>query len=236
MIKAVLFDKDGTLFELGNLWDEPTQLAYDKLLDRTDFTDSERRSFLCKMGMEAGRMIPNSICAAGSIREQAHEFSKIVDWDENQIAVFLEHEFLTYIKSHPEAFQLVGYMRETLEVLSRDYFLGVVTNDNSALARQALEVTGLKRYFEFVAAADQYPEKPDVASLEALSQQEGFALDEMVYVGDSSIDMQYGKLTAAAIGYASDQSAYDALSEADYIIEDMRQVVEIVNRLNQKEG
>ncbi|WP_164470868.1 HAD family hydrolase [Vaginisenegalia massiliensis] len=235
MIKAIIFDKDGTLFALGNMWDKPTEWAYRKLLKQSQLNPDQQEAFMLHMGIDQGKMVPNSLSAAGSIQDQAEEFNKILPLSTKEISQMLEDNFLTYISQHPEAFVLMPGLEATLETLAKDYYLGLVTNDNYRLAQQALETTGLAKYFRFVGCADQYAPKPNPAALEALAQKEGFAFDEMVYVGDSALDMTYGRLTKAAIGFAEQESYRTFLKEADYLIDHMEQLPALIDQINREQ-
>src|SRR5690554_2663191 len=97
MIKAIIFDKDGTLIDLGNTWDEPTIHAMDVMMELTDLSLVEKIKFKQKMGVEATYIVPNSVVAAGSISEQAALLSEVVPLPITEIALKLEQLYLDYI-------------------------------------------------------------------------------------------------------------------------------------------
>ena len=51
MIKAIIFDKDGTILELGATWDEPTVIAFNRLMELTDLTTAEAKAYGEKLGI-----------------------------------------------------------------------------------------------------------------------------------------------------------------------------------------
>lgn len=231
MIKAIILDKDGTLIELGQTWDKPSIDATEYFLDQTEMNEEEKAAFRLRMGVEGDKILANSIFAAGSIEDQANEILEISSMTKDDIETFLENVYLDHVQGNPEHVQVMDGAISALDALKEKYILAVVTNDNVRIAEETLKLAGLENYFEFVAGADDYGPKPNPAALFEIAKRFDITLDEMVYVGDSTVDMQYGKHTRASIGLAVEDDHRHHLGEADYIMSHFDELVDIIERI-----
>lgn len=231
VIKAIILDKDGTLIELGQTWDKPSVDATEYLLEKSDMNEEKKDNFRKHLGIEGDKIVANSIFAAGSIEDQAIEFSKIIPMDKEEIETYLEDVYLDYVQGHHEHVVAMSGAKEALDVLKEKYILAVVTNDNLRIAEETLRLAGLEGYFDFVAGADDFGPKPNPAALFEFAKRFDVQLNEMVYVGDSTVDMQYGKHTLASIGLAIEESHRDHLAGADYIMSHFDELKGIIERI-----
>lgn len=234
MIKAIIFDKDGTLLDAGIAWDEPSIRLTDQLLAESQLSEEDSQKIRQHAGIINGRVCPNTLFSAGSLREQADFFASVLKLDAGRLEERIEHHFLQAIRENPQALQVIPGVREALDALSKKYVLAMVTNDHRSLTELCLEVTGLKDYFEFVGCADEFGEKPQPRALEALQEDTGILLKQMVYVGDSTVDMVYGGHTAASIGYAPNRHQADHLKQATCIFSDFNKLPALIQALDSK--
>ncbi len=86
-------------------------------------------------------------------------------------------------------------MRETLDELkSRGIRIAIVSNKPDYAAREVVEKLYGKAYFDFVTGqTDAYPLKPDPSSTLAVTKRFGAEKSEVLYIGDTSTDMQTAK-------------------------------------------
>lgn len=229
MIKAVVFDKDGTLIELGQTWDEPTVKMMREMLKLTKLGSEEQADFAYAMGINKDwtGIIPNSIFAAGSIHDQAEKLSSVIDLPISDIEDKIESYYLQYLETRDLQAKLSPGVEEMLKSLKDKYKICLVTNDNYNLTILTLGKLNILQYLDFIGCADQYGSKPNPSALHEISRQFNISLKEMVYIGDSSLDMIYGKNTLSSIGYIEDIKQQDYLSEADYLIEDFTQIEDV---------
>lgn len=76
--------------------------------------------------------------------------------------------------------------------------LAVATGKSRAGLIRVFERTGLERYFEATVTADESFPKPNPAMLEALSDETGVLVSDMVMVGDSIHDLQLAQNAGCA--------------------------------------
>ena len=216
-IKVLIFDKDGTLTDTSTLWFEPTILVLDELIKRNGMklSNIEHDELFDRLGITETDIIENSVIAAGSVRdmlEVLNEF-RTIDIEENYY--FVVQYFADYILSHPEKIKTLGQVKSALsELKSEGYIITLVTNDSRLPAEAVLKVAGIGELFDFVGTTDEFPSKPATDSLYAIQSKFGVSFDEMIYIGDSTVDEDFAKNTAGFIAVTSDPSNPEVLSSA----------------------
>jgi HAD hydrolase, family IA, variant 1 len=216
-IKVLIFDKDGTLTDTSTLWFEPTILVLDELIKRNvmKLSNIEHDELFDLLGITETDIIENSVIAAGSVRdmlEVLNEF-RTIDIEENYY--FVVQYFADYILSHPEKIKTLGQVKSALsELKSEGYIITLVTNDSRLPAEAVLKVAGIGELFDFVGTTDEFPSKPATDSLYAIQSKFGVSFDEMIYIGDSTVDEDFAKNTAGFIAVTSDPSNPEVLSSA----------------------
>lgn len=233
VIKAIIFDKDGTLLELGETWDEPTVTAFAELMTLSNMSNEEIEAYGKELGIVEGKVLPNTLFASGSILEQAEELATKVPLSVQEINDMLAQSYLKFVKRMDVETIIVDGTKELLQYLrDQGYIIGLVTNDYKSITRVLLEAGGLLEYFDFIGCADEYHAKPNPAALYEMAKRFDITLDEMIYIGDSAIDMEYAKFIAHGIGVAFDDAHRDYVEEADYIVTELAAIPEIINEIN----
>lgn len=233
MIKAIVFDKDGTIMELGETWDEPTVKAFSHLMKKTNMTDEQIQNYGETLGIIDGKVTANSLFATGSVSEQAEILAEVVPLSSIEIYRLLENDYIDFVRQADIKSLLIRGTKELLQYLkNQGYLLALITNDQKNITQMMLESSDLIKYFDFVGCADEYGPKPNPAALHELSKQLNVKLDEMIYIGDSEVDMEYAKYTAGGIGVAFDESYREYVQEADYIVTSLKQIPELLDQIN----
>ena len=186
---AVLFDKDGTLFDFGATWDnwgkatlhalaqgDPARL---RALAEASRYDLARETFL-----------PDSPVVAGTNRETAECFASALP---GRSADEIEHHLLGTAGGAPLVETVP--LRDFLAGLdAAGITLGVMTNDAETAARVHLRKVGVEGAFAFIAGFDSgHGAKPDPAPLLAFAAATGIAPARIVMVGDSPHDLVAGR-------------------------------------------
>lgn len=189
VIEAVLFDKDGTLFDFGQTWNAFAQ----GLIVNLSGNDPFRKRALARIlqfDLESGSFLAGSPVIAGTNREVAELVRQVIP--EREVAD-LEGQILTEAARAPlsEAVPLVPFLAE---LAARGLSLGVMTNDSESVARLHLQAAGVEGMFDFVAGADSgHGAKPSPQPLLAFSDRLGHRPEHVVMVGDSLHDLAAGR-------------------------------------------
>ena len=226
-IQVLIFDKDGTLTDTSTLWFEPTILVLDELINRNEMnlTNEEHDELFDRLGITETDIIENSVIAAGSVRdmlEVINEF-RAIDIEENYD--FVVQYFADYILSHPEKIQTLGQVKRALSGLKEEgYTIALVTNDSRMPAEAVLKVAGIGQLFDFVGTTDEFPSKPATDSLVAIQNQFGVSFDEMIYIGDSTVDEEFATNTAGFIAVTSEPNNPDVLPSAIFKVKSIEEL------------
>lgn len=237
LIGAILFDKDGTLLDLQDTWLEPTITTLEGFLTKHLKKEMEVEEALMDLGIVNGVIQANSIVASGTVKEQIDYLVNVSNQSPEEIGQIFAEAYENFIRDHVTREQLVPDAIEVLEELGERFFIGLITNDSLPTTNQILDQLELHQYFDFIGTADIYGPKPQPAALEVIRDTYGFSFTEMVYVGDSIVDMEYGKLTGGAIAFTNGELHQDHVIHSDYVIHTLREIPDLIQHINQeKEG
>lgn len=223
-IKAVIFDKDGTLIHFTNLWTRGTA----DLVDELNINEEKKIQGKLAAGInEDGEIIPGSPLASGTIGDIAREISRAAGLEVKEED--LCSKYGTYIRKYPEALEPRADLRKLLSSLrARGLKIGLVTSDAYDLTLLQLEALGIEDLVDFTYGGDMLEAKPSPRILMDIEEKYQLGLDEMVYIGDSDIDMRFGSYTQKAIGIKSEVSSPDLSLLADVMIDDLMEVLDLV--------
>ncbi|WP_299938262.1 HAD family hydrolase [uncultured Pelagimonas sp.] len=186
---AVLFDKDGTLFDFGATWDV---WGGEVIAELSEGDRALQEAMAASAGYDLARKSfrPDSPVIAGTNREAAE-----------CLARELPHRTLEEVETHlmraaaqaplSEAVPLVPFLAQ---LAAMEMALGVMTNDTEFAARSHLRTAGVEGMFDFIAGFDSgYGAKPDPDPLLAFAVATNTPPDRVVMVGDSSHDLIAGR-------------------------------------------
>lgn len=216
-IRVLIFDKDGTLTDTSTLWFEPTILVLDELVNRNEMnlTHAEHDELFNRLGITETNIIENSVIASGSVRDMLEVLNQFRTIDIEENYNFVVQYFADYILSHPEKIQTLGNVERALwNLREKGYIIALVTNDSRLPAEAVLKVAGIGELFDFVGTTDEFPSKPATDSLYAIQSKFGVSFNEMIYIGDSTVDEEFAKNTAGFIAVTSEPNNLEVLPSA----------------------
>jgi phosphoglycolate phosphatase len=229
-IRAVLFDKDGTLFDFFKTW----MPLYAELAGRLVGRDEARIARMLRASgydPETGQLDPGSPLAAGSNRSIAEAWLiELPGVDLDELTRRMDAQFGESLSTNPvpvtDLAALFGRLKR------RGLKLGVATMDSHAAATAAVEAFELVGLVDFVAGYDSgHGMKPGPGMVHAFCRAIEVPAVAVAVVGDTPHDMEMARAAGAglAIGVLTGAAARAVLAErADHVLDSIAHLEEVI--------
>lgn len=221
-IKALCFDKDGTLFDFAGTWEAWAQ-AFLRRASDGDEALATRLGDAIGFDLKAGHFAPTSIAIAGTAAECAGALAP-------HLSVLSQSDVLAMINeeasSAPQV-EVVPLIPLLKQFRAAGLALGVATNDSEAPARAHLAKAGVTDLFDFIAGYDSgFGGKPAAGQLLAFAQAVDLRPEQIVMVGDSTHDLHAGRAAGMhTIGVLTGPATADVLAPlADVVLRDIGEI------------
>lgn len=193
MITALIFDKDGTLFDFTASWGAWTR----GFLDEIATSDAQRVQLAAVLGYDLATrtFAKTSPVIAKTTPEIADILAPHLDMDLAALNVVMNQQAAcAMMRPAVDLPSVLGGLR------ARGLRLGLATNDTEAPARRHLTDAGVLHLFDFIAGCDSgWGGKPAPGQLLAFAAHLGIDPAQAAMVGDSTHDLH----AARAAGMAS---------------------------------
>ncbi|MDY6029637.1 MAG: pyrophosphatase PpaX [Acidaminococcaceae bacterium] len=215
MIKAILFDLDGTLIDTVELIIETFQHTARTVLQR----ELSREEIVPTFGLtlaEAFAGFTDDAAMAERMREAYREYNEI---------------------HHDRLISRIDGVEDVLgKIAQAGYKQAVVTSKKRLMAQRGLRCCGLEAYIEtIVACGETVMAKPHPEPMLKACRLLGVAPEECLCIGDSPFDLQSGKsagtLTAAVRYTAYDWQRLLQEGQPDFIINEPSDILDILEGL-----
>jgi len=216
MIRGLVFDKDGTLFDFKTTWNAWTA----GLIRRFANGNPEREVALAQAAhfdLARQSFLPSSPMIAGTNREAAEIFASVVT---EYSVEELEDILMNATLDAPQA-EVVPLCDYFADLRARRFKTGVVTNDTEAGAMAHLRQARATEHLDFIAGFDSgYGAKPAPDPLLAFALRVGLSPDQVAMVGDSTHDLISAQRAGMyRIGVLTGMATYDDLAPyADVVL------------------
>ena len=186
VIKGLLFDKDGTLFDFEKTWNSWTLRILQEVSEKSDVNIGKLAESI-NFDLKAGKLLPQSIVIAGTHREVTAALHRnLPNWNFEHLESYL----LDIVIETPQ-YEVVPLRSFFQELKSEGFSLGVMTNDAERGAQAHLAAAGILSLLDFVAGSDTgYGCKPAPEPLLAFAKKSALKPEEIAMVGDSLHDLQ----------------------------------------------
>ncbi len=218
-VDALLFDKDGTLFDFHRTW----SLWAAGLIDELSQGDAARRQRLAEAmhyDLEASLFRPTSPIIAGTNRQAAECVARGLG--EDNVARIEAH--LTHSAARAPMAPVLPLAPLFEDFASQALRIGLMTNDTEYAARAHLDGAGVARFFDMIIGFDSgYGAKPAPGPLLAFARAMDVAPDRVAMVGDSTHDLVAGRAAGMqTIAVLTGPAPAEALTQqADVVLPDI---------------
>lgn len=230
VIRAVLFDKDGTLIDFRATW----LPAYEAIVRRLVDSDEQAADRLLAAGgydRASGRIDPASVLAAGTNVEIAALWGGLIGHDDiAALATRVNLEFMQHAESSlVPVTDLPALFRGLRE---RGLRLGVATNDSEAALRAQIQRLRIGALIDFCCGYDSgHGAKPGPGMVEAFARSVELPVAAIAVVGDSLHDLDMARAAGAGltIGVLTGASPRETLApHADHVIASIAEIESIL--------
>jgi len=212
-VRAVLFDKDGTLFDFYKTWGPVTEAA---ALAVADGDKAKADHILANSGkdMATGRYVPGSPIASGSNQEIAQLWADLLGRSHDVADIYRHMEAMFLENQKKGAVPVLDLPAFFLRLRGRGLKLGIATMDSEQGALAAMERYNARDHLDFICGFDTgHGVKPGGGMVEAFARIMDLPVEDVAVVGDSphDIEMALAGKAGRAIGVLTGVSPREVL-------------------------
>jgi len=212
-VRAVLFDKDGTLFDFYKTWGPVTEAA---ALVIAEGDQAKAQHILVNSGKDlaTGRYHPGSPIASGSNQEIAQLWADLLGRSADVGEIYRRMEGMFLENQKKGAVPVLDLPAFFTRLRERGLKLGIATMDSEQGALAAMERYGARDCLDFVCGFDTgHGVKPGGGMVQAFARLMDVPLSQIAVVGDSphDIEMAHAGGAGRAIGVLTGVSPRETL-------------------------
>ncbi|WP_170607964.1 HAD family hydrolase [Ruegeria arenilitoris] len=218
-VEALIFDKDGTLFDFAATWGAFGRAVLLRLSEG-DTSQAAKLGKVVGFDFAQGCYQGDSVVIAGTVSEVADALiPHLKGYDHSELVGILNRE--SALAEQVPAVPLGPFLSNLRQTGLK---LGVATNDGEMPAVQHLRSMGIRDYFDFVAGYDSgHGFKPGPGQLLAFANHVKINPSQIAMVGDSRHDLEAGRAAGmTTIGVLTGVAPAEALEPlADVVLPDI---------------
>ena len=229
-IQAILFDKDGTLFDFNKTWG----CWFSNILNDLSKNDSKLRKEIAavfKFDQSNETFFKNSPFIAESNSFLITEISPLLpNWEKYDLLEWFNKKGLEAV-----TVPVKGLKTSLLKLKKMNLILGVSTNDTEEGANHQLNDYNLLDFFSFIAGSNSgFGTKPSPGMQNQFCKLTGIKPENILMVGDSLTDIKAGKnANMQTIGVLSGPATKeDLVNDADFVLNTISDLPELIKKIN----
>ncbi|WP_019155671.1 HAD family hydrolase [Robertmurraya massiliosenegalensis] len=193
--KAILFDKDGTLIEYNSIWPDATRAMIPRFRMQFDVQEEiDDEELLQRLGVGEDKVKDCTAIASGTSYDIAEVLKQALKNSDQDTLRFVREYFYQYTIENNKEIKAIGDVKTLFTRLKKaDIRIGIVTADDYDSTLFALKQLKVDELVEFIATGDRYEAKPAMEAIEAFSVAIKIPRDQILFIGDSIIDMQFAR-------------------------------------------
>lgn len=212
MIKAVLFDLDGTLIDSAPVILRCFDSVFKEIFPHTEISEDEKLEFLGPTLVHTfSRYTEDQSLVERAVKLYVH--CSLLEHDNNNIKAF------------PNAYELLEILK------ARNIKIGVVTSKRSDAAAYGLKLNGLLEFVDILIGSDSVKNhKPHPEALNKALKELNLSPSEVIYVGDHENDIlaaQAAKIKSVGVTYSYRLPQIESINP-DYLISNLLEIKDIV--------
>jgi len=232
IIKGILFDKDGTLIDFMASW-------MPAIIEAANYFADNDQNTVDKMLQASGYEVETHTIKGGSILAAANN-AQIADCWSQFLTIAADGEMINKLNQifqhHNQHSSIAVTDLHSLfnELIARGIYLGLATSDSEQGAKKTLAALGVESQMAFICGYDSgHGIKPEAGMVQAFCQQLKISPDEVIVVGDNTHDLHMAHNAGAklAIGVLTGTSTAVNLHEADYILDNVADIPELLDNI-----
>lgn len=238
-VKAIIFDKDGTLLDFDAFWISVAIGAVEDILRAVNADESLTDELLASIGADRHSALVNGLLCNGTYARIAKAFYDVltnkgysIEYDEfENIVLEAFHNNVSKGRVLPACDNIKDVVKK-LENMGIK--MAVVTTDDKYVTEKCLDDLGIKDMFSRIYTDDGInPSKPNPYYINQFCKDEGIKLNEMLMVGDTLTDMDFAENGGIkAIGVAKSEEGWKLLKSKAYtVVDNISYIFDVINSM-----
>lgn len=238
-VKAIIFDKDGTLLDFDAYWAVGSEKVMEYFLAQVGRSDISSSEILSRLGIHDGVCDINSVFCQSTFGEICEIIYEYLTKQANYGGFTLEqtYEFMLDAYDKISDFGVIkptcNNLRALLENLRKQGIkLAVVTTDTTESTRKCLSMLGIQELFDKIYTDDgDTPNKPDPYAALDFCRTFGLEKENVVMVGDTMTDIKFARNAGiSVISIAKNEENKRILApHSDVVLPDPSSIPQIIN-------
>lgn len=240
-IKAIIFDKDGTLLDFDAFWISVAIGAVSDILKTVGANEALTDDMLASVGADRETASLDGLLCKGTYEQISKAFYDVLTKSEYSIGYgsFYDLVVEAFHNNIPKGrvIPTCDNIKAVFENLqSMKIKTAVVTTDDKYVTEKCLEELGIKEFFNRIYTDDGVnPSKPNPYYITKFCEDEGINPNELLMVGDTLTDMNFaenGKIKA--IGVAKSEEGRQLLKSKAYaVVNDISKILYVINSMEE---